>query len=160
MFNLVTFQMMYQTINWKTRLDRFVVSQVCRLIRMTLRVVIASLFQDIVEMINKRVIVKFVNQKYSKGLLYKKKSRVAGTSRMSISQVRYQCLCHYVLTIDLFGVRVNIFREDAKYIRYFVSAEHFQLKFSRVGSRKISHVTDISTFHDKEEQFVAIFILQ
>ena len=74
MFNLVTFQMMYQIINWKTRLDRFFVSQVCRLIRMILRVLIASLFQDIVEMINKRVIVKFVNQKYSKGLLYKKKS--------------------------------------------------------------------------------------
>ena len=53
MWNLVIFQMIYLIINWKARLYRFVVNQVWRLIIMTLRVVIASLFQDTVEMITK-----------------------------------------------------------------------------------------------------------
>ena len=53
MWNLVVFQMIYQIINWKIRLYRFAVSQVWRLIRMTLAVVIVSLFQDIVEVITK-----------------------------------------------------------------------------------------------------------
>ena len=53
MWNLLIFQMIYQIINSKASLYRIAVSQVWRLITMTLRVVIVSLFQDIVEVITK-----------------------------------------------------------------------------------------------------------
>ena len=57
----------------KSKVFRIATSRVWKLITITLRIVIPSLFQDIVEVI-KRVIVKFVNRKHSKTLLYKKKS--------------------------------------------------------------------------------------
>ena len=53
MWNLVVFQMIYKIINWKKKLYRFAVRWVWRFIRMTLRVVIGSLFQDIVKVITK-----------------------------------------------------------------------------------------------------------
>ena len=68
--------------------------------------------------------VKFLNQKHSETLFYKKKSVSSRDFSKSISQVRYLCLCHYFLTTDLFGVSVKTFRGKVKYIRCFVSVEH------------------------------------
>ena len=53
MWNLVVFQMIYKILNWKKKLYRFAVRWVWRFIRMTLRVVIGSLFQDIVKVTTK-----------------------------------------------------------------------------------------------------------
>ena len=51
---------------------------------------------------------------------------------MSISQVRYLYLCHYVLTIALFEASAKTIRDAVKYVRYFVSVEQSQLNFSKV----------------------------
>ena len=52
-WNLAIFPTIYQNINWRSRWYRFAVSHVLKLIIMTSRVVITSLFQDIVEVIIK-----------------------------------------------------------------------------------------------------------
>ena len=124
---------------------------------MTLMVVIASLFQHIVEVITKDYRQVFQQKAYRDIALQKEISKQRRL-RISTSQVRYLCLYHYVLTTDLFGISATSFREEVKYIRYFAYVEQFQLIFPKVGIlQKFSHVTDIPTFNGKDEQNVDIF---
>ena len=70
----------------------------------------------------KRVIIKFINRKHSEALLFKKKSLSRLISKetflISISQVRYLCLCLCVLPFNLFRVSVKICREGVKDFLY------------------------------------------
>ena len=84
---------------------------------------------------------------YSRGNL-----SVAGTSQISISQVRYLCQCHYVLNISLFGVSAKIFRDMEKIHQVFCLCGTVSVKLSESGNPlKVFHVTDISTFNDDDE---------
>ena len=139
MWNLVIFQMIYQTIDWKTRLYWFAVSRVWRLIRTTLRVVIVSLFQDTYSWSdNKRVIVKFVNRNHSEILLYKKKS----ISSKDFSNINIPS-------------KIFVFVSLCPYYRFiWGKCKDFQRrgKIHQSGNPlKISHVTDIPTFNDEDE---------
>ena len=144
--------MIYQIINWKTRLCRFAESQVWKLITMTLRVVTASLFQDIVEVYNKRVIVKLVDWKHSEILLYKKKSlssrdflniNIPSKVFMSVS------LCPYYRFI--WGKCKDLQRRG-KIHQVFCLGATVPVKLSESGNPlKIYHVADIPNFNDEDE---------
>ena len=77
-----------------------------------------------------------------------------------MSQVRYLCLNHYVLTTDLFGVSVQIFfREEVKRANVFFLVETVSVKLSESGiPLKNFHVTDIPVFDDKDEKIDELFL--
>ena len=83
---------------------------------------------------NKTVIVKFINQKYSETLLYKRKSissRDFPNINIPSKIFVFVSLCPYY---RLFRVSVKTFREEVQYIRCFLSVEQFSVKLSESGN--------------------------
>lgn len=53
--------------------------------------------------------------------------------------------------MDLFAISVKTFRNEVKYMRYFVSVEQLQLKLSESGNPLQNfHVTDIPAFNNED----------
>ena len=154
MWNLVIFQMIYLIINWKARLYRFAVSQVWRLIIMPLRVVIASLFQDTVEIITKGLSISSLTESIQS--LYKSLYKKISISSRDFSNINIPSkkfmsvsLCSYYRFI--WGKCKDV-QSRGKIHQVFCLGRTVSVKLSESGNPvKIYHVADIPTFSDDDE---------